>query len=343
MTSKQNETAVVGLQDQEAGQQQLEVCLHEFGFSAMTAQEFIEAGVDYINQATAYACRAGVAFWAAQEALKESSAPERTKELNSTTPERSRSFKEWIDESGLTEMRVYECIRIAKFYARLPEASRAKALTIGKKHALLLASLPQEVIDQAAESGNDLIEKADMMTVSELKAEIKSAQNREKNYDAELERLRLQVARLSKEKSRTTTFLLRTEEIREECMALGLGVELNLNSLQKLFEELNAEDTRLPEWRLQMETIWVAAHIAAARATDMIELLRNNVAVDGMPDRVMGQHQLTADEAARWVLDSALIANRHEAQTHLRQMRREEAQPRGRGRPKNPSSKVAGA
>lgn len=319
----------------EPGQQQLEVCLREFGFPVMTAQEFIQAGVDYINQATAYACRAGVAFWAAQEALKS--------ENESSTPERTQDFKDWIAESGLTKQRVYECIRIAKFYARLPEEKRVQLLQIGKKPALLLASLPQEIIDQAAESGNDLIEKADLMTVAELKDEIRSLKRREKNYEAEIERAQSQVKRLSETKKRTTEFLLRTEEIREECMALQLGAELNLNGIQKLFEEVNAEDPGLPEWQLQLEQIWLTAHVVAARALDIVDRMKGSVSASGMPDRIMGQHILTPAEAERWRLDYAMIENHHAAEKAARQEKREAAKPRGPGRPKGSANKASGA
>lgn len=315
----------------EASQQQLEVCLREFGFSAMTAQEFIQAGVDYINQATVYACRAGVAFWAAQEALKTDS--------DSSTPGRTQTFEDWIETAGLTKPRVYECIRIAKFYSRLPEDNRAKALTIGKKHALLLASLPQEVIDQAAESGNDLIGKADMMTVAQLKEEIKALQRRERNYEAELERAQGQVNRLLAAKSRTTDFLLRTEEIREECMALQLGAELNLNSLQKMFEAVRAEDPSVPEWKLQIEQIWVTAHVVASRALDLVERMKDNVRDGEMPERIMGQHILSPAEAQRWLLDYPMIENRYAAEQATRQEKREAARPKGPGRPKGSANK----
>lgn len=327
---------VIDTQDQqkdatapEASQQQLQVCLQEFGFPALTAQEFIQSGVDYINQATIYACRAGVAFWAAQEALKS--------ENESTTPERSRTFVEWISGAGLTEQRVYECIRIAKFYARLPADNRAKALTIGKKHALLLASLPQEVIDQAAESGNDLIGKADMMTVAELKEEIKSLQRREKNYEAELERAGSQIKRLSEARKRTTDFLLRTEELREECMALQLGAELHLNSLKKLFVETEAVGS---EGAFQVETIWVVANTLAARALDLVEFIRTDYP-GKLPDRPMTQHLLTPEEAIRWLQDYPLIENRFEAERALRESRREAARPRGPGRPSGSRNKGA--
>ena len=242
---------------------------------------------------------------------------------------------ELIASAGLPKQRVYECIAVAKFYSRLPEENRAKALTIGKKHALLLASLPQDVIDRAAESGNDLLEKADLMTVAELKEEIKALRRREKNYEAEIERAQGQVKRLSAARTRTTDFLLRTEEIREECMALQLGSELHLNSLKKLFEETDAE---APEGRLQLEQLWVTAHTVAARALDLVQLMHDQ-APDGMPERVMGTHILSPAEAERWLLDYPSIENRYAAEQAKRQERRDAAKPKGPGRPAGSGSK----
>lgn len=244
---------------------------------------------------------------------------------------------ELIAESGMPKQRVYECIAVAKFYSRLPPESRYKTLSIGKKHALLLASLPQEVIDQAAESGNDLIGKADLMTVAELKEEIKSLNKREKNYEAELERVKSQVKRLTEAKSRTTDFLLRTEEVREECMALQLGTELHLNSLKRLFEETDPE---APEGDLQVEQLWVVANTVAARALDLLEFMRARVP-DGMPERPMTRHMLTPEEAIRWLQDYPLIENRFEAEATLRKERRDATKPRGPGRPSGSRNKGA--
>jgi hypothetical protein len=321
----------------ESGQKQLEVCLHEFGLIGLTAEEFVRAGVDDMNQATVRMCRAGVAFWAAQEALKTDSGRAES-DISEATPDvRSRSFKDWIAESNLTEQRVYEAIGLAKFYARLPDAMRSKALTIGKSNALLLASLPKEVIDQAAESGNDLIGKADMMTVAELKEEIKALQRREKNYEAELERANSQVKRLSAAKKRTTDFLLRTEELREECMALQLGAELHLNSLRKLFEDTDPE---APEGKLQMEHLWIVANTLVARSLDLLEFMRARAPAD-MPSRIMTQHMLTPDEAIRWLQDYPLIENRFAAEAAVRESRREASRPRGPGRPAGAKNKGA--
>lgn len=140
----------------------LEVCLTDFGFSAMTADEFLQVGIDELNASMLKACKAGAAFWAAQEALKNTDCAGGA----------VVDFKQWFESKGLAERRVYECIRLAKFYSRLPDGRRSKLLAVGKKQALLLASLPQEVIDTAAETGSDLLDEATLMTPAELRARL---------------------------------------------------------------------------------------------------------------------------------------------------------------------------
>lgn len=306
--------------------QQLEVCLHEFGFQALTVEEFIQTGVEELNQATIRACRAGVAFWAAQEALKNDECAERTPE-----------FKDWIQGAGLTKERVYECIRIAKFYARLPDSMRSKALTISKKNALLLASLPKEVIDQAAESGNDLVEKADMMTVAELKEEIKRLERINKNLDADLEIKDSQVKRLSQAKVRTTEFLLRTEDVREECLVLHATAEWQLNALRKLYDDTEAA---APEGLLQIETVWIAANTIAARALDLVRHIRDS-GPENLPDRPHGEHSMTPAEAEAWLINYPLVENRLAGEAARRQDKRDAAKPKGPGRPKGSTSKAS--
>lgn len=201
--------------------------------------------------------------------------------------------------------------------------------------------------DDLLEAAYDAIEKERTSTQelqvknAELSEDLKATERRAKNLDAELERKDSQIKRLTEAKKRTTEFLLRTEEIREECMALQLGAELNLNGLQKQFEEVNAEDPSLPEWRLQMEQIWVTAHVVAARALDLVERMKDSVRDGEMPERVMGQHILTPEEAQRWILDYPMIENRHAADAAARQEKRDAAKPKGPGRPKGSQNKAS--
>jgi len=312
----------------DAAQSHLDVCLREFGFVSMTADEFLQAGIDELNQSVIRACRAGTAFWAAQEALGKTECADGA----------LVNFKDWIAQAGLTKERVYECIRLAKFYGRLPNDKRSQLLTMGKKPALLLASLPQEVIDQSAESGNDLIDKADMMTAAELKEEIRRLERIAKNLDADIERKDSQIKRLSQAKVRTTEFLIRTEEIREESMALQLGAELSLNSLKKLFADT---DAAAPEGILQQETLWITATTILARALDLVEHMHDFGSPEAQPDRPQHRHLLTPDEAVRWLQDYPLIENRFAAEQALRQEKRDAAKPKGPGRPKGAANKGA--
>lgn len=298
--------------------------------------ELWEIALASMNMAAVAYTRAGIAFMKMQEqyslgnfgSLKLPS-PDNPDSVNSD------GFIRWIESQGVPKQRVYEAISAAKFVMRMPAAEMNKALMVGKSKLLLLASLSQEVIDQAAESGNDLIDKADMMTVAELKEEIRRLERCSKNLDAELERKDSQIKRLSETRKRTTDFLLRTEELREECMALQLGAELHLNSLKKLFEET---DGAAPEGDLQTETLWVTVNTVAARALDLLEFMRARVP-DGMPDRPMSRHLLTPDEAIRWLQDYPLIENRFAAEAAVRESRREAARPRGPGRPSGSKNK----
>jgi hypothetical protein len=311
-----------------------------FGIATDDLGELARIGSDSINRAMFEIARAGLAFLRAQELLSLGDFGTNKSSVSERSETETGGFVAWINEHGLAQQRVYEAMRIAKFVTHLPQDQLDDVLSLGKVKVMLLASLPQEIIDQAAESGNDVIEKADLMTVAELKEEVRSLKRREKNYEAELERANSQVKRLSEAKKRTTDFLVRTEEIREECMALQLGAELNLNSLQKLFDEVNAEDPSLPEWRLQLEQVWVAAHVVAARAMDIVERMKDTAKAPDMPERVMGTHILTPSEAERWRLDYAMIENNHAAEKAAREEKRDAAKPRGPGRPKGPAKKA---
>ncbi|QSB03449.1 hypothetical protein JWZ98_11230 [Methylomonas sp. EFPC1] len=178
---------------------QLQTCLADFGLVAMSAEEFITAGVDALNKSLVQACKAGVAFWAAQESLK-----------NTTPPGGVENFKEWIDKAGLPQQRVYECIRLAKYYARLPENQRGKMLAIGKKQALLLAKMPQEVIDRVAENGTDVLDEAETMTYDQLRDLLKTAERRNQNLNAEVENRDAVIAKLKQRDNRDYMFLPQT-------------------------------------------------------------------------------------------------------------------------------------
>jgi hypothetical protein len=126
-------------------------------------------------------------------------------------------------------------------------------------------------------------------------------------------------------------------------MALQLEAELPMKSLQKLFEEVVFLNQATPESRLRIEQIWAAANIVASTALDMLAKLGDMAASspDGndLPQRALGTHILTKAEAEEWILSKATIENAYGARQAVRQAERDEAKPRGRGRPAKDKTK----
>lgn len=301
---------------------QLQVCLDDFGFTSMDAKELMDLGTEELNQSLLKACRAGAAFWAAQEALK-----------NATTTGVVDTFKGFIENRGLSEPRVYECIKIAKFYARLPEAQRGKVLTIGKKQALLLARTPQEVIDRAAENGQDMIGAAETMTYDQLRDNLRAAEQRGKRLESEIEHRDAVITKM-KQRNPVYQFSPETHFVREECLVHQAECELALNSLWALFEETANEEETSPEHRLRLEQIWVTAHVAVARAMDTLNKIKAYAPVDGLPNSIEGFHTLTDEEAASWLLDYQQLERKHFAAKAEREKKHQANQPKGPGRPR---------
>lgn len=303
--------------------------LQDFGIETdLTAEELFEVATHALSASVYQAVKAGVAYMAAQEALK----------ISECDMSHSETFIAWINKNKLTKERVYEVIRIAKGYLAIPAAQRKSYLALGKYKALKLASIDPEALAELAEQDPDALDSMALMsrqelarTMANLRAQLEIEQNKNKRLTE------------SQTKQRLTQFEPHTEDVRAECMALQLEAELPLNALHKLFEEeLNGIGT--PESRLRLEQIWVVAHNAAATALDMLGKLQGLNDVEGLelPERQMGQHILTVEEAERWLLDKPLLENRYNTQRALREDKRSQDKPRGRGRPSGSKNKAAG-
>lgn len=313
---------VAGEKDDASG---LAVCLRDFGLPSLTAEEFFQVGVDELNASLIKACRAGAAFWAAQEAIKNADCAD-------GAVGEIVNFKAWIAGRGLTERRVYESVALAKFYARLPAGDRAKMLTLGKKPALLLASLPQSAIDAAAESGRDLLDDAELKSLYELRAEVSALKKRAANADAQIEQKDAVIKRLST-RGPATPYSPATEDLRAECLVHQAACELAVLSLDKLYADASSVLDGMPERDMQLDQVWITVHAIAARALDLIATMRRDDFKD-YPDRVIGPAVLTDEEAQRWLIEYRTLERRTEAEAAVRQHQREESRPRGPGRPR---------
>lgn len=298
----------------------LKTCLADFGLDTLTAEEFFVVGIESLNQSMVAACKAGAAFWAAQEALKNT--------VHATGVQ--FNFSEFAERAGVHRNRVYECIRLAKYYACRPESDRKKILSLGKKHALLLAATPQEIIDDAAESGESLLDLAGVSSYKDLREKIKQLQVRVADQDEQIAIQGKQIRGLS-EARYLTGFTAYTEDVRRECLALQAEAELPIETLDKLVVDIVNEDRNAPEWRLRAEQAWITGMAIAARVSMLLDTLHDNLTDLGMPDHIDTTHWLTAEEAERWRADYSRLCAGHESNACIRA---EDDAPRRRGRPK---------
>lgn len=309
--------------------------LQDFGIDTnLTAEELFDVATKAFSTSLFMAVKAGVAYMAAQEALK-------IGECDTVALDTDLTFAEWIRTNKLTKERVYEVIRLAKGYLAIPAEQRRSYLALGKYKALKLASIEPAALAELVDKNPDELNEFALMSrdavgkyVANLRAQLEIEQGKNQRLMAAVH------------KTRVTQFEPRTEDVRAECMALQLDAELPLNAMRKLFEEEVNDQSGSPEVRLRLEQVWVAAHHAAAVAMDTLDALRDMAASrpDGndLPERAMGQHMLSPQEAADWLLNKPLIENRYEGKKAMREMERYEAQSHGPGRRKGSKNKVAG-
>ena len=297
--------------------------MKEFGIvNDLTAEELFDVGVTSINSSIYHAVRAGVAFIASQKAL-----------LSGVSAMADTTFKSWILNRGLSRQRVYESIAIAKTYLAIPPEQRKKYIAVGQYKARKLAALEPEVIKEIAEQDPDKLDEFALMSRAELKAEIDKLKKRVVSQETEIEIKDDSIFRL-KNQRRLTSYTPETEAVRAECLAMQAECELPLNSLFTMFDQCYSEGEQAPEYAERMEQIWITANVINARAVDLLTKIQESVREEFLPERIHGQHMMSPEEAERWIIDYRNIANRHHNAKTERVIKREEAAPRGRGRPK---------
>lgn len=249
-------------------------------------------------------------------------------------------WEKQLQRHGVPKQRASELMSAAKFYTSRTPEERAQLLTLGKSKMVLLARADAEVVnDLLANPAEDGLQN---LSVRELRASLAKAESDRVNLQSRLNTAEARATALEKGSPRLTAFEPFTEDVRTECMHLQGQAQIAIEGLEQLFQDaVNKSDATSPEHRLRMEQVWIAAHVVAARASDLLGTLSQ---VDyGLPDRVKGEHILTPPEAEAWIqgwntLKAEASATRY-AREEARAMERAAQQPRGRGRPrKNPTA-----
>ena len=247
-------------------------------------------------------------------------------------------FERGVESMGLSSRRARELMTTARFVTSLPSERRAEVLTLPKSKVLMLANADVEVLADLIDSPDADI---DSLSVRELRARIKEleadAGKRTKRLEAELDHRDAVIQKLKK-KEVQREFDPLTHMVRDECLAYQAGVEINLQSLQALFEEVKKDSPDAPEWELRLQQVWFATHAAVARATSLLEHVRETVPMD-MPEQVSTPNMLTPDEVMRWTLEWETMVSKAKVAAATRADLRAQEGPRGVGRPKGAKAK----
>lgn len=196
---------------------------------------------------------------------------------------------------------------------------------------LELVTYDDDVLENLAELDN-----IDRMSASQLRAYARELEangaKRTQRLEAELDHRDAVIQKLKKNGVQREFDPL-THMVRDECLAYQGGVEVNLQSLNALFDEVAADDHKSPEWQLRLEQIWFATHAVAARATALLERVRDSIPAV-MPEQAATPNMLTPDEVMRWTLEWETMVSKAKAAAATRADLRAQEGPRGVGRPK---------
>lgn len=306
---------------------EIEVAMRELNIDPnQTLEELLDECVRTENRFLYHSVRQGIMYMAVQNGLRKIST-----EKNTMSARADITFFKWFESRGLTKGRVYEKIGLAKLYLAIPEGQRKSYLSLSQTKAVKLASVGPESIKEVIENNPDKLDEFALMSRAEMKAEINRLKKRVSEQNTELELKSKSITKLQN-RHRTTDFTQETEDVRAECLALQAECELPINSLEKLFEE-HVNSSEKEYWE-RMGQIWITVNVVCARAVDLVTRMKDLLEEDNLPKRIQTEHTMLPDEAERWILDYRRIVNDHENARYERQRKREEAAPRGRGRPR---------
>lgn len=247
-------------------------------------------------------------------------------------------FESKLASYDIPSQRASDLMRTAKFYTALPEEKRKQVYKLGKSKMQMLAKADFEVVQDILEDPEAGIGE---LSVRDMRRKISELEGKLSNANAKLEVATGRINRLEGNEF-VTKFEHATEAVRDECMHLQAGCELNLNSLHKLFNDcMYGESVETAEQELRIEQIYVAISVAASRAITILESIREIIPETSRPVRIQGQHILTPEEAERWLLDSQMLAGKHEADKLARDVKRENAKEGKRGRKIGSKNKAA--
>lgn len=256
-------------------------------------------------------------------------------------------FLQLIEGRGFEERAAEKAMQYARFIVAQPEATRLRLIEMPRSKVMELASADSEVIQTLLEDGGESIDalsvRALRQRITELEAATTDLTVQRDTAEAEAEGLRKKVKRGLPERQDQVPLVV--ADLRAEIMALGKKASLALDSFSGLASELMAlvGTDAAHDWA--DATVRLGASQLAALAVQLNGVLRYYAsALPGEDMTPTPRSYLTKQEVAEAAKTFAELAQLHDYERALRDWEREQARPKGKGRPKaKPEAPAAAA
>jgi hypothetical protein len=252
-------------------------------------------------------------------------------------------FEAGIQSLGLAPRRANELMQMAKFATALPEGQRAELLNLPKSKVLALAGADAEVIADLLEDGS--VSDLEGLSVRELRQKIRELQAAQVSASVDHDTLKSERDGLAKQLKRRAADAeddyvpLVVADQRAELAALVKKAELSIGSLYPLGVEivnLSVHDAA---------GVWVepTLRLGVAGLLSLRELLDGTIKkyleAMGEGTKRLASHPdtlafLDESEVGAVAAEWATLTATHQHEAALRQHEREQAKPKGKGRPK---------
>lgn len=260
-------------------------------------------------------------------------------------------FTRIVEERGFNKRGAQKAMQYAEFVLSRPEDERSELLNLPKSKLMLLASADPEVVEVLAEDG---VEAINALTVRELQDEIRSLKSEVANEEAIRQTAEARAETLQKRlaqhenRIRGDRLPVGVADLRAEMSALQRKAQLAIESFQDVAQDLlnlNGSSMDYVDGTLRLGVTALASLrlLVDGQLKRWVEALPEGdepgAALVDVPATGYLTPQEIADAAQRW----SQLAAVHEYEKKLREWEREQAKPKGKGRPMAKPEAPAGA
>ena len=246
-------------------------------------------------------------------------------------------FLDLLTQAGVDPRRAREAMNLARALAAMPAARVDEVMSLGKSKVLALANADAEVVEVLLEGGIDKIDALSVRAMNdqirELKAALADTQTERDAAEAEIANLQKRIKKSSG--PRTDHLPVVIADARGEITALVKQAELCVDSIRVSSAEVMQMNGAALEWQGPTLRLAVAGLLAVRVQIDalvgqLVDVLpAGNLGIDTSSPLAYLSPQEVAETAGSW----ARLVKVHEHEAALRAWEREQARPRGKGRP----------